>query len=128
MRKWLMILCIALLLGGCSFSADEAAENVREQLRDFPTSAEFVKMDDGERLQFYDRLQRLYGAFRDKYVMAGVCFLVCMMCHSLVEIVLFSYNYDMIFWFVLGGTVSRAAFVKAQAKTVNAAVTVRNND
>ena len=65
MRKWLMILCIALLLGGCSFSADEAAENVREQLRDFPTSAEFVKMDDGERLQFYDRLQRLYGAFRE---------------------------------------------------------------
>jgi O-antigen ligase len=73
-------------------------------------------------------VMKLYGAFRDKYVMAGVCFLVCMMCHSLVEIVLFSYNYDMIFWFVLGGTVSRAAFVKAQAKTVNAAVTVRNND
>jgi len=57
---------------------------------------------------------KLYGAFKDQYVRAGICFLLCMMCHSLVEIVLFSYNYDMIFWFVLGGTISRAATVKAQ--------------
>ena len=67
-------------------------------------------------------VMKLYGAFRDKHVRAGICFLVCMMCHSLVEIVLFSYHYDIIFWFVLGGTVSRAALYKRKSEETNAAV------
>ena len=57
---------------------------------------------------------KLVGALHDRYVKAGIAFLVTMACHSLVEVVLFSYHYDMIFWFILGGTVMRAERIKKE--------------
>lgn len=57
-------------------------------------------------------INRLKNYTKDVYIRGCICFALCMIGQGLVEIVLFTYKHDCMFWFVLGCAVCRVKYLK----------------
>lgn len=63
MKKYILLLCLALLLAGCAGQPDREVEAVREQILSLPTVEEFKQLSPGEQTERYNRTQRAYDAY-----------------------------------------------------------------
>lgn len=51
----------------------------------------------------------------DDFIRGSVCFCLCMLGQNMVEIVLFAYVHDMMFWFIMGSMMARAGDLRDKA-------------
>lgn len=63
-RKWMIFICVALLLCGCASGVDVQVEEIRIQLEELPVPGELAKLEQGKLLQTYEHIHTLYGQYR----------------------------------------------------------------
>lgn len=59
----LVFMLVVSVFAGCTQREDQAVEAVRKQLEKLPTVEQFEAMDEGERLDAYNRTQAAYDAY-----------------------------------------------------------------
>ena len=59
----LVFMLVVSVFAGCTQRENQAVEAVRKQLEKLPTVEQFEAMDEGERLDAYNRTQAAYDAY-----------------------------------------------------------------